>query len=124
LRYLSPDRQKEYYGGLVSGPVFKEIAEESLAYLGVFKANSSAPNMEVPEDEDEDAHGEDTLAMDTELRPMAVPDFHGKSVRMVLRIAKDRAFDVEIKGSGRAVAQTPFPGASIPEKGPVVVSFE
>ena len=114
----------EYYGGLVSGPVFKEIAEESLAYLGVFKANSSAPNLEVPEDADEDKSGVDTLAADTELRPMAVPDLHGKSVRMVLRIAKDRAFDVEIKGSGRAVAQHPFPGASIPENGPVVVSFE
>jgi len=114
----------EYYGGLVSGPVFKEIAEESLAYLGVFKANTSAPEMAEAADEPREEAVEQALAADSGLRPMAVPDFHGKSVRMVLRIAKERAFDVEIKGSGRAVAQSPFPGASIPSNGPVVVSFE
>lgn len=114
----------EYYGGLVSGPVFKEIAEESLSYLGVFKANSAPPKMEA---EEGGAAGEEAVhepVDNAELRPMAVPDFHGKSVRMVLRMAKERAFDVEIKGSGRAVAQRPFPGASIPSKGPVVVEFE
>lgn len=116
--------QGVYYGGLVAGPVFKEIAEESLAYLGVFKANSSAPKMKAAEDETVKEADDEEQSLDiAELRPMAVPDFHGKSVRMVLRIAKERAFDVEIKGSGRAVAQAPFPGASIPEKGPVVVEF-
>lgn len=114
----------EYYGGLVSGPVFKEIAEESLAYLGVFKANTSAPEMASVGGKAHEEALEQALAVDEGLRPMAVPDFHGKSVRMVLRIAKERAFDVEIKGSGRAVAQSPFPGASIPSSGPVVVSFE
>lgn len=116
----------EYYGGSVSGPVFKEIAEESLAYLGVFKANSTAPKMEMEEDEAavDTASDEAQPLESVEPRPMAVPDFHGKSVRMVLRIAKERAFDVEIKGSGRAVAQAPFPGASIPSKGPVVVEFQ
>jgi cell division protein FtsI (penicillin-binding protein 3) len=115
----------EYYGGSVSGPVFKEIAEESLSYLGVFKANSSAPKMDVAEDAATDeANSEGQTLDNAELRPMAVPDFHGKSVRMVLRIAKERAFEVEVKGSGRAVAQAPFPGASIPSKGPVVVEFQ
>lgn len=116
--------QKEYYGGMVAGPVFKEIAEESLAYLGVFKTNSSAPKMEVAEDEHHGAANDEEPVDNADLRPMAVPDFHGKSVRMVLRIAKERAFDVEIKGSGRAVAQAPFPGASIPSKGPVKVEFQ
>lgn len=127
----------EYYGGLVAGPVFKEIAEQSLAYMGVFKENANAPRMQLA---DKARQGKtvdktvfDAVAEDEALdelmspvdpsRPMAVPDFAGKSVRAVLKLARDRSFDVDIKGSGRAVAQRPAPGQSIPAKGPVIVEF-
>lgn len=115
----------EYYGGQVASPVFREIAEESLAYLGVFKANSKAPRMEAlaPEKEAVAKAEEPEELEGADVRPMAVPDFHGKSVRMVLRMARERAFEVEVRGGGRAVAQRPYPGASIPASGPVVVEF-
>ncbi|HBG46875.1 MAG TPA: penicillin-binding protein [Deltaproteobacteria bacterium] len=119
---VSIDEPKgEYYGGLVAGPVFREIAQESLAYLGVFKENSNAPKAEEEEEPSKDDAGLTQAAV--EIGPMAVPDFSGKSVRMVIRMAKERSFDVEVNGSGRAVAQAPTPGSSIPSKGPVVVEF-
>jgi hypothetical protein len=57
-------------------------------------------------------------------RPMAVPDFRGRTVRSVIRLARERSFEVDIIGSGRAVSQKPGPGGSIPEAGPVVVWFQ
>lgn len=133
----------DYHGGTVSAPVFKEIAEESLAYLGVFqekggssvatrpgvaqaKAKAKAPAVAL-DDEGKtvlsDEAGE-TAAILPEIGPMSVPDFVGKSVRTVMKTSKERAFDVEVIGSGRAVLQKPAPGDSIPAKGPVVVWFK
>ncbi len=111
----------EHYGGTVAGPVFREIAEESLAYLGVFREGAGAPKVEkalMHKEAPARAAGETF-----EIRPMAVPDFTGKSVRMVMRMSRERSFDVEIKGSGRAVSQSPPPGSSIPSKRPVKVEF-
>src|SRR3990170_617342 len=113
----------EYYGGIVAGPVFREIAQESLAYLGVFKENSNGPRAEEPPPANEELKLLEASAKE-EIRPMAVPDFTGKSVRMVIREAKARSFEVEIKGSGRAIAQRPAPGSSIPSSGPVMVEFQ
>ena len=53
-----------------------------------------------------------------------MPDFRGKTMRTVVRMARGRAFDVDMQGNGRAVGQKPTPGQNIPEKGPVVVWFQ
>lgn len=115
--------QGEYYGGKVAGPVFREIAEESLAYLGVFREGPGAMRVERALMH-EDAAPLDGYAEELSgIRPMAVPDFKGKSVRMVMRMSRERSFDVEVRGSGRAVSQSLPPGSSIPSKGPVIVEF-
>lgn len=127
-------RGAEYYGGQVSAPVFREIARQSLAYLGVFNENvspvqpvqfvkakaerviiSGTPAAHVPDE---------NIVEDVEENSTGVPDFTGKSVRNVLRVAKSRSLEVEVQGSGKAVAQKPAPGSAIPEKGPVVVWFQ
>ncbi|MBI5237179.1 MAG: PASTA domain-containing protein [Deltaproteobacteria bacterium] len=111
--------KKDHYGGTVAGPAFKEIAEKSLSYMGVFKERQNLPNIQlVKADTVEESKKEENL------RPMAVPDFTGKTVRAVLRLAKGRSFDVDIMGSGRAVSQKPVPGSNVPAKGPVVVFFQ
>ncbi|MBI1910969.1 MAG: transpeptidase family protein [Deltaproteobacteria bacterium] len=119
----------EYYGGLVSAPAFKEIAQESLSYLGVFpEKQDGMPKVQYikntiqPEPVNELEEAE--VASPDPLRPMAIPDFTGKTVRAVLRMARERSFEVAVVGSGRAVSQKPAPGSSIPEKGPVVVTFQ
>lgn len=119
----------EHYGGVVSGPVFKEIAEESLSYLGVFRENKKEPRVEIVKLEetapaviDEPAQTTAVAAADED-SPMSIPDFSGKSVRMVLKMAKTRQFDVEVVGSGKAFNQKPPPGHSAPSKGAVVVWF-
>ncbi|MBE7414547.1 MAG: transpeptidase family protein [Deltaproteobacteria bacterium] len=113
----------EYYGGRVAGPVFREIAEESLAYLGVFREGPGAMRVERALMHEDAAPVDGDAEEPSGIRPMAVPDFKGKSVRMVMRMSSERSFDVEIRGSGRAVSQSPTPGSSIPSKGPVIVEF-
>ncbi|MBI5599853.1 MAG: transpeptidase family protein [Deltaproteobacteria bacterium] len=136
--------RKEYYGGSVAAPVFREIAAEGLAYLGVF------PRGALPENPPDvktgirtieanrrhsvlDGGGDDGETNEvvstagtpslTAIQP-AVPDFTGKTVRTVMRIAKERALDVDVEGSGRAVEQTPLPGGAVPKDGGIRVVFE
>lgn len=123
----------EHYGGAVAGPVFREIARQSLGYLGVFKDNpgmrpaiqlvSAKNGVKAAAEADPVKKAGDEGPADTE-RPMSVPDFRGKTIRAVVRMARSRAFDVDIQGSGKAVGQRPAPGQNIPEKGPVVVWFQ
>lgn len=132
----------EYHGGTVSAPVFREIAEESLAYLDVFrekgdssviarsrgmatqaKAAAAAAGEANAAPSADDAETDADL-VEPEIGPMSVPDFEGKSVRTVMKASRERSFDVEVIGSGRAFAQKPAAGSSIPAKGPVVVWFK
>ncbi len=117
--------QGSFAGGLVAAPVFKEIAKESLAYLGVFPEGSS------PEGPPSGRVVEARLSNKASVRhgtavdhPERIPDFRGKTIRSVLRIAGERSLDVDIRGSGRAVSQSPSPGGPIPEKGGVTVVFQ
>jgi len=113
--------KRNYYGGKVAAPAFREIAAKSLAYLGVFPGSGrSAPIRLVRASS---ARGFEEIQDESGRSPMAVPDFSGRSIRMVMRMARARAMDVELNGSGRAYSQSPAPGRSVPEKGPVVVRF-
>lgn len=134
---IDEPRGEIYYGGQVAAPVFKEIAEQSLSYMGVFPENRKGPAVQfvkaekaVQKEIAEHAAGVESEPVGTETEaltsesPMSVPDFSGMTVRTVLKMARDRAIEVEINGSGSAYAQRPAPGQSIPSKGPVAVSFQ
>lgn len=121
---------EHYHGGTVAGPPFREIATRSLSYLGVFPDNplgaqgqTGAPKVRLAS-----ARGLKPayrVAEDPgEALSTAVPDFRGRTMRVVLRMAKASSIDVEVKGSGRAVSQRPKPGSSPPDKGRVVVWFQ
>ncbi len=121
---------EHYHGGTVAGPPFREIAARSLSYLGVFPDNplgvSGQPG--IPEVRLASARGLKPIYRIAEAAnpasSTAVPDFRGRTIRVVLRMAKANSIDVEVKGSGRAAAQRPKPGSRPPDKGPVVVWFK
>ena len=120
--------QREYYASEVAAPAFKEIAEESLSYLGVYRENKSLPKVQLasygPEDGTREINTFSASDPAFQTSGAAVPDFTGATVRMAVRIANQRNLDVEIKGSGKAVAQRPAPGNAPAKGGQVTVWFQ
>jgi stage V sporulation protein D (sporulation-specific penicillin-binding protein) len=54
---------------------------------------------------------------------IAIPDFHGKSLRACLEQAQAIGLELEVSGSGMAQSQSPAAGARIPPGGHVTVRF-
>ncbi len=120
--------QKGVYGGLTAAPVFSRIAAQAMQYLKV------APNQAVPADERlpslEQIFADATppaLASKPELTRKEtaggpqMPDFLGLSFRQVLELMEERELNIDFRGRGRVVEQSPSPGASIPYGAPVWV---
>ncbi len=113
------DPKKDQYGGDSAAPVFKEVAERVLPYLGVpSKLNLMATPSSNPSIPDINQIGE-YISTQTGF----VPDFIGKPIRAVLKQAKEAGIDnIIIKGTGYAVKQNPSPDSPY-VKGAVVVNF-
>ncbi len=78
------------YGGVVALPIFKNIMEKVIAYLGI------PPEEKLPEDG-------------------IMPNLLGMSARDVLRWAEKQGIKVRMKGSGSVAHQVPPPGERIRE---------
>ena len=116
-----PDGEK-HYGGEVAGPVFKRIAERSLAYLGVRPDRKPRPKKRVAKKAPGGKRPTDGyVAMEVTPAPPLpgeggpltrhrVPDFTGMSIGEVVSVARQLGLRVSLSGSGRAVAQSPGPG--------------
>lgn len=110
------------YGGVVAGPVFREVAEEALRQLGVLVPQSSPGVLQ------------DVLAaLESTARPspapaivevgfvdeaaagelQRVPDLRGLSARAALRLLSARGLEAEVEGSGRVTSQQPPPGGTV-----------
>ncbi len=50
-----------------------------------------------------------------------MPDFIGLSYREVLKLMETEGLNIDFRGNGRVVEQSPRPGASIPYGAPVWV---
>jgi len=115
---LDTPRGEHNEGGDVAAPVFARIAEQVLAHLGV-----------PPEDPDRAlrmvAYRPDTSALPAAYHPAPapppaeptaptrMPDLRGLSAREAATLAARQGLIVELKGSGRVVAQTPAPGTEL-----------
>lgn len=117
------------YGGVVSAPVFREVAAESLRILGVVP---DVPNQETPRELDprelEDlaiadlGGGAPGVAVDEPGEPQVtayvrgpeVPDLYGLALRDVLSECARRGLEVEYQGAGLARSQDPAPGTVLP----------
>lgn len=113
------DPKTNPYGGESAAPIFKNVAEKVLPYLGV---PSKLNIMAMPAMEPSAADIDQIQAGDI-TQTGIIPDFTGKTMRTVLREAKNAGIsNLLIKGSGYAVGQFPKPYAKY-SHGQVVVVF-
>ena len=123
-----------HHGGEVAAPVFKRIAEQVLRYMSVPPdVPSYAPQYallrEARSRKPESARFR--LAADSpvssedapQLGDLAVPDFHGKSLRQVTEECLKAGLRLQSIGSGAAVEQLPSPGVSVRAGARVQVRF-
>lgn len=115
------------YGGVVAAPAFREIAQNSLAYLKIqpngpvtaaAKPVEAAPAAAPAVESYSDGGGQETSAGGE-----VMPDFHGMSMRRVMQVMEKRGINIRLMGSGRASEQSPPPGHKIREVNEVWIKF-
>ncbi len=113
-----------FSGGGTAAPAFKEIATESLSYLGIFAQG-------LTQAENETAGIDDDLALDTGkgllvsvATPGVVPDFTGYTMRGALSMASMHELELDVVGSGKAVSQSKAAGESLSDGARVRVVFK
>lgn len=115
------------YGGVVAAPAFKEIAQNTLAYLKIVPNMPIAKKEKTPEAEEEDVQEPEALSEgeieDTANAGAVMPDFRGMSMRNVLQVMEKRGINIRLIGSGRAAEQSPPPGQAIKGTGAVWIKF-
>ncbi len=111
--------QKGFSGGEVAAPVFKEIAKQALLYLGVFPEDGPTHERVITVRKKDKNPLPGNLAFEKKV----VPDFRGKTMRGVLDIAMQMGVEVNIRGSGTAVMQTPPPGTPLKKEEAIRVVF-
>lgn len=106
----------EHYGGTVAAPVFREVAESTLRYLGVAP---SIPSRTI---------GVDPPLLAAISQPAnpagpasAVPDLRGLDARAALARAVASGLTVRAIGSGVVTSQQPEPGGALPANRQLVV---
>lgn len=99
----------EHYGGMVAAPVFREVAEATLRYLGV---PPSIPSRTI---------GVGTPLLAAFSQPQApagpaaaVPDLRGLDARAAIARAVASGLTVRAIGSGVVTSQNPEPGGALP----------
>ena len=116
------------YGGLVAGPVFSDVGSWTLNHLNITPSFQPATSRQVADGQSESTRAiaghqnfsypvereEESVALNPDL-PGLMPDLKGLGVRDVLRKTRQLGLKVVIRGSGRAVEQSPAPGAPLKE---------
>lgn len=104
-----------YYAGAVAAPVFKEIAEWTLAYLGI-----------APKREKKDiifVKNTDKSKGLKQLNSGLLPDMRGMSMREIVKFASSHNIRLIIKGSGYVISQYPRAGFPIKRIKRLIVRF-
>lgn len=109
------------YGGLLAAPVFSRIAAQSMQYLKI------APSQDVPAGETlpslEQIFVEATTPEPSRAQEVPksaavsgpqMPDFIGLSYRQVLELMEEQQLNINFRGRGRVIEQSPVPGVAIP----------
>jgi cell division protein FtsI (penicillin-binding protein 3) len=120
----SPHGPNRYFGGTVSAPIFKRIAEPTLRYLGVGPTvNPPDPILVARPDDAVDSVDSAARTATTARQPVVsliadgpqgtVPDVHGMSARDAVRKLVKAGLAAHLTGDGFVVAQDPEPGASV-----------
>ena len=115
------------YGGVVAAPAFREIAQNSLAYLKIqpnmpLTAASKPVEATVTSSVAVESFSDGDVP-DTPTEGEVMPDFRGMSMRRVLQVMEKRSINIRLLGSGRAAEQSPLPGHKIHGAGEVWIKF-
>ena len=112
-----------HYGGLIAGPVFRDVGKWSLNY---FRIN---PQIRLTKMETETSRDTRKTPAGAYLQNASVskdgilPDFRGLGMRDVLKKGHALGLNVLIEGTGIAVKQTPGPGVSLKRASTLRVRF-
>ncbi len=141
-----------YHGGDVAAPVFREVAEQILPSLGVMPdiETKSAPDLiaQVNEDPERTAklrdeqieteqqrkatlptvdsnggRGGEVVYAVASRKSMLMPDLRGRSVRDVARTCAQLGLQVEARGEGRVLKQSPSAGSEVSTGQLVYIDF-
>jgi len=112
-----------HYGGLVAGPVFRELGKWSLNYLRVNPQIRLVKNKEDTKKSVTKRSKPKPNQMARKLKEGTLPDFSGLGMREVLTKARTLGLNVLMEGSGFAVKQTPRPGVSLKRAKTLKVKF-
>ena len=113
----SPHGPHGYYGGSVSAPIFKRIAEETLRYLGVGPTINPDPPVLVAQNGtvDVSAPSEEPprITVVSDGPPGTMPDLQGMSARDALHRLVKLGLTARVHGNGFVVAQDPPAGTAL-----------
>jgi cell division protein FtsI (penicillin-binding protein 3) len=125
---LDTPRGEHNEGGDVAAPVFARIAEQALAHLAVppedadraLRMAAYRPDAAVPAAYDATPPLPSAAPAGA---PVRMPDLHGLSAREAATVAARQGLIVELKGSGRVVAQSPAAGTELEAVMPCVLTL-
>jgi cell division protein FtsI (penicillin-binding protein 3) len=114
-----------HYGGLVAGPVFRDVGQWSLNYLRI------NPRIRLAEQKTATQKHAVKKSCLTASKKVAtrkvkdgtVPDFRGLGMREVLKKSRFLGLKVRLEGTGLAVKQNPRPGVALKRVSTVKVRF-
>jgi cell division protein FtsI (penicillin-binding protein 3) len=118
LVVVDTPRAGTYYGGTVSAPIFKRIAEGALQYAGIPSPVNPAPPVLVPSEPMAVSPGLRVVRFDEPVAPAEgtpglMPDLRGVDSRQALLDITKVGLTVRVSGSGVVVRQFPEPGAPV-----------
>ena len=121
------------YGGLVAGPVFKEVGSWALNHLRISPNPSLLSSIKI---QSAQAHVKPENAAASQISPETalplpyaqqaaqLPDFTGLGMREVLKRSRALGLEVCFEGSGLAIRQNPDPGSLLKTVQSVTVNFK
>jgi cell division protein FtsI (penicillin-binding protein 3) len=122
----SPHGPNRFFGGTVSAPIFKRIAEATLRYMGIGQTINPMPPVLVARHDDNatgantvssasTGQGADspTVSLVSDGPPGTMPDLRGMSARDALRRMMRLGLAARVDGSGFVVSQDPPAGAPL-----------
>jgi cell division protein FtsI (penicillin-binding protein 3) len=113
-----------HYGGLIAGPVFRDVGQWSLNYLRVNPQITIAEEPTEPKKNVKDQNRIVEVKADHKTDDGALPDFSGLGIRQVLLNGRSLGLNMLVDGTGLAFTQKPKPGTCLKEVNTVTVNFK
>jgi cell division protein FtsI (penicillin-binding protein 3) len=126
----SPKGPNGDHGGTVAAPIFRNIAEPALRYLGIAPNVNPAPPVLVARNDESAttpatvAAREPRLSLVAQGAPGTIPDLRGLSAREALRILVKLGMNARVSGNGFVVAQDPPAGTPLESEAVCTLTLE